>query len=57
MGIRAVARSENPIGLVVLGGDNVPPLIEGLGVLTLIEAILGLLSNILKSMGRISLKK
>ena len=23
--IRAVARSENPGGLVVLGGDNVPP--------------------------------
>ena len=25
---RAVARSENPGGLVVLGGENVPPLIE-----------------------------
>ena len=25
---RAVARSENPGGLVVLGGDNVPPLVE-----------------------------
>ena len=23
--LRAVARSENPGGLVVLGGDNVPP--------------------------------
>ena len=26
--IRAVARSENPGGHVVLGGDNVPPLVE-----------------------------
>ena len=26
--IRAVARSENPGGLVVIGGDNVPPLME-----------------------------
>ena len=25
---RAVARSENPGGLVVLGGDNVPPMVE-----------------------------
>ena len=25
---RAVARSENPGGLVVLGGENVPPLVE-----------------------------
>ena len=25
---RAVARSENPGGLVVMGGDNVPPLVE-----------------------------
>ena len=25
---RAVARSENPWGHVVLGGDNVPPLVE-----------------------------
>ena len=25
---RAVARSENPEGLVVLGGDNVSPLVE-----------------------------
>ena len=25
---RAVARSENPEGLVVLGGDNVAPLVE-----------------------------
>ena len=25
---RAVARSENPGGLIVLGGDNVPPLVE-----------------------------
>jgi hypothetical protein len=25
---RAVARSKNPGGLVVLGGDNVPPLVE-----------------------------
>ena len=25
---RAVARSENPGGLAVLGGDNVPPLVE-----------------------------
>ena len=25
---RAVARSVNPGGLVVLGGDNVPPLVE-----------------------------
>ena len=25
---RAVARSENPGGLVVPGGDNVPPLVE-----------------------------
>ena len=25
---RAVARSENPEGLVLLGGDNVPPLVE-----------------------------
>ena len=25
---RAVARSENPGGLVVLGGDNVSPLVE-----------------------------
>ena len=25
---RAVARSENPRGLVVLGGDNVSPLVE-----------------------------
>ena len=25
---RAVARSENPGGHVVLGGDNVPPLVE-----------------------------
>ena len=25
---RPVARSENPGGLVVLGGDNVPPLVE-----------------------------
>ena len=28
MDLRAVARSENPEGLVVLGGDNVPPLVE-----------------------------
>ena len=26
--IRAVARSENPEGLVVMGGDNVPTLVE-----------------------------
>ena len=26
--IRAVARSENPGGHTVLGGDNVPPLVE-----------------------------
>ena len=26
--VRAVARSENPGGLVVLGGDNVPPLVN-----------------------------
>ena len=26
--VRAVARSENPGGLVVLGGDNVSPLVE-----------------------------
>ena len=26
--IRAVARSENPGGHIVLGGDNVPPLVE-----------------------------
>ena len=26
--LRAVARSENPKGLVVLGGDNVSPLVE-----------------------------
>ena len=26
--VRAVARSENPGGHVVLGGDNVPPLVE-----------------------------
>jgi hypothetical protein len=25
---RAVARPKNPGGLVVLGGDNVPPLVE-----------------------------
>ena len=25
---RAIARSENPGGHVVLGGDNVPPLVE-----------------------------
>ena len=25
---RAVARSENPGGHVILGGDNVPPLVE-----------------------------
>ena len=25
---RAVARSENPGGHIVLGGDNVPPLVE-----------------------------
>ena len=25
---RAVERSENPGGLVVMGGDNVPPLVE-----------------------------
>ena len=25
---RAVARSENPGGLVVMGGENVPPLVE-----------------------------
>ena len=25
---RAVARSENPGGLIVLGGENVPPLFE-----------------------------
>ena len=25
---RAVTRSENPGGLVVMGGDNVPPLVE-----------------------------
>jgi hypothetical protein len=25
---RAVARSENPEGLVVLGGENVPPLVK-----------------------------
>ena len=25
---RAVARSENPGGLVVLGGENLPPLVE-----------------------------
>ena len=25
---RVVARSENPRGLVVLGGDNVPPLVK-----------------------------
>ena len=25
---RAVARSENPGGLVILGGENVPPLVE-----------------------------
>ena len=25
---RAVARSENPEGLAVLGGDNVPPMVE-----------------------------
>ena len=25
---RAVARSENPEGHVILGGDNVPPLVE-----------------------------
>ena len=28
MHIRAVARSENPGGLVVLGGDNVSPLVK-----------------------------
>ena len=28
MHFRAVARSENPGGLVVLGGDNVSPLVE-----------------------------
>ena len=27
-GLRAVARSENPEGLVVLGGENVSPLVE-----------------------------
>ena len=26
--VRAVARSENPRGHVLLGGDNVPPLVE-----------------------------
>ena len=26
--VRAVAKSENPGGHVVLGGDNVPPLVE-----------------------------
>ena len=26
--VRAVARSENPGGLVVMGGDNVPTLVE-----------------------------
>ena len=26
--VRAVARSENPGGHIVLGGDNVPPLVE-----------------------------
>ena len=26
--LRAFARSKNPGGLVVLGGDNVPPLVE-----------------------------
>ena len=25
---RAVARSENPGGYIVMGGDNVPPLVE-----------------------------
>ena len=28
MQCRAVARSENPVGLVVLGGNNVSPLVE-----------------------------
>ena len=28
MTYRAVARSENPGGHIVLGGDNVPPLVE-----------------------------
>ena len=27
-GIRAVARSENLVGHVILGGDNLPPLVE-----------------------------
>ena len=36
--IRAVARSENPGGLVALGGDNVSPLVEiGLANLPHIE--------------------
>ena len=26
--LRAVTRSENPVGLVVMGGDNVPTLVE-----------------------------
>ena len=35
-GLRAVARSENPGGLAVLGGDNVSPLVEiGLTDLTI----------------------
>ena len=29
---RAVARSENPEGLVVLGGDNVPPPLVEIGL-------------------------
>ena len=29
---RAVARSENPRGLVVLGGENVPPLLVDIGL-------------------------
>ena len=33
---RAVARSENPGGLVVLGGDNVPPLVE-IGLIDLLK--------------------
>ena len=33
---RAVTRSENPRGLVVLGGDNVPPLVE-LGLTDLLK--------------------
>ena len=34
---RAVARSENPGGLVVLVGDNVPPLVE-IGLADLIKS-------------------